>query len=199
LEEKYSVEETKTLRTGVIALLTILVAVFITISHNASIQRKNLGGGYKIYASFGRTDGLNIGDAVRMAGIDIGRVIAANLDDHFTSKLTLEIDSKYKIPEDSSASIVSYGLIGGKYIEIDVGGSEEYIPFGGQISYTQDAMVLEELLDRIISIGKAKRKAVQKAEPKNTDKTDSVESAEEKAEMENVEDKAEDIKEMNDE
>jgi phospholipid/cholesterol/gamma-HCH transport system substrate-binding protein len=87
----------------------------------------------------------------------IGRVVNAELDENFSAKLTMEIDSKYKIPDDSSASIVSYGLIGGKYVEIDVGGSEDYITDSGEISYTQDAMVLEELLDRIITIGKAKK------------------------------------------
>lgn len=164
MEEKYSIEETKSIRTGLITLLLILVMVFVTVSHNASIKRKNLGDGYRIYASFGRTDGLNVGDKVRMSGITIGRVIGAKLDENFHSKLTLELDSSYKIPEDSSASIISFGLIGGKYVEIDVGGSEDYIPPEGSIEYTQDAMVLEELLDRIISLGKAKRTKPQKKE-----------------------------------
>lgn len=164
MEEKYSIEETKSIRTGLITLLLILIMVFVTVSHNASIKRKNLGSGYRVYASFGRTDGLNVGDKVRMSGITIGRVIGAKLDENFHSKLTLELDSSYKIPEDSSASIVSFGLIGGKYVEIDVGGSDEYIQPEGSIEYTQDAMILEELLDRIISMGKAKRTKPQKKE-----------------------------------
>ena len=157
MEEKYSKEEDKTIRIGLITFLIILAMVCITILHNSSIKRKNIGRGYQIYASFGRTDGLGVGDNVRMSGVTIGRVTAAKLDENFNSKLTLEIDSKYKIPDDSSASIVSFGLIGGKYVEIEVGGSEEYIKSGDSISYTQDAMVLEELLDRIISIGKTKK------------------------------------------
>ena len=72
--------------------------------------------------------------------------------------MTLEIKDGIKIPDDSSASIVSSGLMGPKYIEIEAGGSEDYIPAGGEFSYTQDAMVIEELLDRIVSIGKANRK-----------------------------------------
>ena len=48
--------------------------------------------------------------------------------------------------------------MGNKYIEIEPGGSEEYIENEGEFSYTQDAIVLEELIDRIISLGKAKRK-----------------------------------------
>ena len=155
MEEKYTREEMKSIRNGLIAFLAIVIAGFITISHNASIKRKNLGRSYNIYASFGRTDGLQVGDVVRISGVNIGRVIASELDENFNSKLTLAIDSQYKIPTDSSASIVSFGLIGGKYVEIEVGGDEEYIKAGESIEYTQNAMILEELLDRIISIGKA--------------------------------------------
>ncbi len=157
VEEKYTKEEMKTIRNGVIALIVILIGVFITISHNASIKGHGDGNTYNIYASFGRTDGLNVGDVVRLSGVNIGRVTAAELDKNFRTKLTLEIDDKYKIPDDSSASIISFGLIGGKYVEIDVGGSEDYLQPDSTIGFTQDAMVLEELLDRIISLGKSKR------------------------------------------
>ena len=162
LEEKYSKEELKSIRIGLMSLVVIFVVVFITISHNASIKNDGLGDTYNIYADFGRTDGLNLGDAVRMSGVTIGRVVANKLDENYTTRLTLEIDSKYKIPDDSSASIVSFGLIGGKYVEIDVGGSEEYMAKDSSIGYTQDAMVLEELLERIISLGKMKKTSANK-------------------------------------
>ena len=163
MEEMYSKEETRSIRTGITALLVILVAVFITVSHNASIRGRGLGGTYNIYASFGRTDGLNVGDAVRLSGVNIGRVTAAELDKNFNTRLTMEISEKYKIPDDSS-------LIGGKYVEIEVGGSEDFIPPDGNVSYTQDAMVLEELLDRIISMGKSRRSNEIKAEPADAGK-----------------------------
>ena len=176
MEEKYSIEENKALRTGLIALISVLFICFITISHNASIKGKNISDGYRIYAHFGRTDGLGIGDAVRMAGVTVGRVVAADLDENFNSKLTLEVDSQYKIPEDSSASIVSFGLIGGKYVEIEVGGADEFIKPGESINYTQDAMILEELLDRIISMGKAKRSKNAKEEVKEDASSDTEDS-----------------------
>ena len=179
MEERYNAEEIKSIKTGLVTLCIILISVFITISHNASIKRKNLGSGYQIQAGFGRTDGLNVGDVVRMSGITIGRVIKAELDENFNSKLTMEIDSQYKIPEDSSASIVSFGLIGGKYVEIEVGGAEEYLGQNGIISYTQDSMVLEELLDRIISMGKSKKaKAKAEAETSKEEIIDNTKTAE---------------------
>lgn len=157
LEEKYSKEELKSIRIGLMSIVVIFIVVFITISHNASIKNEGIGDTYNIYADFGRTDGLNLGDAVRMSGVTIGRVVENKLDKNYTTKLTLEIDSRYQIPDDSSASIVSFGLIGGKYVEIDVGGSEEFMTNESSIGYTQDALVLEELLERIISLGKMKK------------------------------------------
>jgi len=67
--------------------------------------------------------------------------------------------SDYKPTGDQPKAIeyLSNGILGGKYIEIEPGGSEDYITPGGEFTYTQDAMVLEELLDRIIGIGKANR------------------------------------------
>lgn len=183
MEEKYSIEETKAIRTGLIALICVLLVCFVTISHNASIKSKNISEGYRVYAHFGRTDGLGIGDAVRMAGVTIGRVVAADLDENFNSRLTLEVDSQYKIPEDSSASIVSFGLIGGKYVEIEVGGAEEYINPGESINYTQDAMVLEELLDRIISLGKAKHSKSNEAKSKEEENLPDVEDDPENTEI----------------
>ncbi len=113
---------------------------------------------YYLKASFGRTDGLLVGDSVRMAGIDIGRVVDAHLDEQYNAVLNLEIKEGILIPDDSSASIVSSSIMGKKYIEIEPGGSEEFLKNNDEFSYTQDAMVLQELLDRIISLAKSKKK-----------------------------------------
>lgn len=169
MEEKYSKDEIKTIRVGIMAIIVILLISFITISHNASIKNKGMGNTYNIYASFGRTDGLNVGDAVRLSGINIGRVSEAILDENFNTRLTLSISKKYKIPDDSSASIVSFGLIGGKYVEIEVGGSDDFIPENGSVNYTQDAIVLEELLERIIAMGKSKRTLSNETNNKGAD------------------------------
>ena len=58
-----------------------------------------------------------------MAGVNIGKVVNARLDDHFHAILTLDVKENVKIPDDSSASIVSSSIMGEKYIEIEPGGS----------------------------------------------------------------------------
>lgn len=157
-EETYSREEARYLKVGIcVAAALALFSAYYVIQKD-SLSHKNDGTYYTVDARFNRTDGLLVGDRVRMAGMDIGRVVNAKLDDNFKAIMTLDIKDGINIPDDSSASIVSSGLMGAKYIEIEPGGSMDFIPKGGEFSYTQDAMVLEELLDRIVSMGKANRK-----------------------------------------
>lgn len=157
VQEKFSIEETKSFNMGICALATFAI-LFFFMAFSKNDYKHIDESFYHINATFGRTDGLLVGDKVRMAGVDIGRIVGAELDDNYNAILKLEIRGDLKIPDDSSASIVSSGLMGNKYIEIEPGGSEEFIENGGEFSYTQDAMVLEELLDRIIAMGKSKNK-----------------------------------------
>ena len=162
IKETYSREETKYLKIGFVVALGILAIVLFWISANNSISHQEKGSYYPVLARFNRTDGLLVGDLVRLAGMNVGKVVDARLDENFKAVMTLEIKEDVKLPDDSSASIVSSGLMGAKYIEIEPGGSEDMIEPNGEFAYTQDAMVLEELLDRIVSIGKANRNSEKK-------------------------------------
>lgn len=157
MSEVYSKEETYVLKTGLYAVVFLAVLFALMFFGRKDSSELNQNESYEIVARFGRTDGLLVGDMVRMAGVNIGKVSNAQLDRDFKAILTLDVDKNVKIPDDSSASIVSSGIMGKKYIEIEPGGSFDYILPGGEFSYTQDAMVIEELIDRIISIGKANK------------------------------------------
>ena len=163
--ELYSKEETRNLKIGLSVLLLTSVAFFAILFSRDEITHQDGGRYYQLYARFNRTDGLLVGNLVRLAGMDIGRVVNARLDQNFKAILTLEVNEKIQLPDDSSAAIVSSGIMGNKYIEIEPGGSEDMLTPGSEFSYTQDAMVLEELIERIIGIGKAKRQN-QKGENK---------------------------------
>lgn len=157
MQEQYSKEEAKSLSVGLYVALALIVGVFFFMTQRREIEHADGGDYYSLNARFGRTDGLMVGDKVRLAGVTVGRVVGAKLDEHFNAIMTLELKDGINIPDDSSASIVSSGIMGAKYIEIEPGGSMDYLQPGGEFSYTQDAMVLEELVDRIIGIGKANR------------------------------------------
>ncbi len=172
--DNFNKEELKNFIIGLCVISVFVLGIMIF-----KIQRNVWEGAedtdYEIYAAFNRTDGLVVGDKVRMSGLDIGRVIASVLDDNYRAILTLQIGAHVQIPDDSSAAIVSSGIMGNKYIEIEPGGSEDYIAPEGEFQYTQDAMILEELIDRIISLGKAKQKKSCRNTQENTNANEKME------------------------
>lgn len=154
--EKFTKEE---LKDFIIGLSVVAFCLFccLLFKINRNVWHGTDDTDYTLYATFNKTDGLVVGDKVRLAGVDIGRVVDSVLDNNYRAVLSLKINSKILLPTDSSASIVSSGIMGGKYIEIEPGGEEEFFSDGDEFNYTQDAMVLQELVDRVISLGKAKR------------------------------------------
>ena len=142
------------------AAVILIVALLVGLSAAGS-GRKSLPG-YDVFAYFTRSDGLPDGAHVRMSGMDIGSVTNMELDDRFRSKVTLRITSKVQLPKDSSALIHTDGLLGGKYIEIQPGGDDAFIQPLGNIIHTQDSMIVEELLDKIVAMSKAKREQAKK-------------------------------------
>lgn len=176
--ENFTKEELKNFFIGLTVIaVCLLLSVVYKIQKNAWEGQDDSD--YTLYATFNRTDGLVIGDKVRMAGIDVGRVIDSKLDDNFRATLSFNIDSDVKIPDDSSVSIVSSGIMGSKYVEIDPGGSEDFFAPDDEFVYTQDAMVLEELIERVISIGKANRKKNCTDDEKNGENVENSEKTDE--------------------
>jgi phospholipid/cholesterol/gamma-HCH transport system substrate-binding protein len=108
--------------------------------------------GYKITARFDNVGGLKVKAAVTMAGVRIGRVSAISFDDtRYQAVVTMDIDGRYKnIPKDSSASILTSGLLGDQYIGIEPGGDEAFLKDGDTIIRTQSALVLEKLIGQVL-------------------------------------------------
>lgn len=117
---------------------------------------------YKLHATFGKVDGLKVGGTVMAAGVPVGRVASLRLTDDFRAAAVLYVDRDIELDVDSSAAVVTDGLFGSKYVRLDIGGADEIIPDGGSISRTEEPVIIDELLNQIISIGEAnlkKRKA----------------------------------------
>jgi len=107
---------------------------------------------YRIYAYFDNVAGLTSRAKVSMAGVNIGKVVKVELDpERYEGKVTMEIDKRIdNLPKDSTALILTAGLLGEKYVGISVGGEEEVIKEGDIISDTQSALVLEELIGKFL-------------------------------------------------
>ena len=106
--------------------------------------------GYAVSAAFNRVDGIANGADVRIGGIKVGSVVARELDpETFRAVLRMSIDESVEIPTDSFAAVMSEGLLGGKFIDIQPGAEETLIADGGRFSFTQPSLLLEELIAKI--------------------------------------------------
>ena len=108
--------------------------------------------GYQISARFDNIGGLKPRSPVRSAGVTVGRVTSIALDAKtFQGVVTMELDSAVKFPKDSSAKILTSGLLGDQYIGIEPGSADQDLAAGGVIRQTQSAVVLENLIGQLVT------------------------------------------------
>jgi phospholipid/cholesterol/gamma-HCH transport system substrate-binding protein len=107
---------------------------------------------YKLQARFDNIGGLKERSPVRISGVRIGRVDSISYDDdQLEAIVSLRINSKHqRIPDDSTASIYTAGLLGEQYISLEPGGSEEYFVDGDIVDETQSAFVLERMVGKFL-------------------------------------------------
>jgi len=106
---------------------------------------------YQISASFTNIGGLKPRAAVKSSGVVVGRVAAITFDnDKFMAKVLMNIESRYKFPKDSSASVLTAGLLGEQYIGIEGGGEDAMLANGDALKLTQSAVVLEKLISQFM-------------------------------------------------
>ena len=168
---------------GAFAALGLIALFFV------AMQVSNLGnlssskGSYVIRAHFGNVGSLKVRAPVSMAGVTLGRVERVVFDsDRYEALVEMRIDPQYsKIPEDTSASILTAGLLGEQYIGLSAGGSDDYLKEGDEIELTQSAMVLEQLISKFLfnkaEEGKGDKKVTQAGEDSSSSQKDQAVSA----------------------
>ena len=134
----------------IMGAVVLLVAVtFLAFAYTTSNLRRVEG--YEVIAKFNRVDGLENGSDVRMSGIKIGSVLDQRLDpETYLAVVRLSIADAVRLPLDSSAKIQSESLLGNSYISLEPGADEAAIEPGGEIRYTQDPLILGDLIGRFI-------------------------------------------------
>ncbi|PKP76349.1 MAG: outer membrane lipid asymmetry maintenance protein MlaD [Alphaproteobacteria bacterium HGW-Alphaproteobacteria-3] len=130
-------------------LVVAVAAVFLFYGYTTSGMRSSAG--YRVDAAFSSVDGLATGADVRLSGIKIGTVVRQSLDpETYQAVVTLDIAPSVKLPDDSSAKITSEGLLGGSYISVTPGGSEELLADGSEIMFTQGSVDLMSLIGQAV-------------------------------------------------
>lgn len=148
--------------------VVLVGAVLLMIAFAVGGKSDDAGDGYVLKARFNRADGIGVGSAVRLSGTVVGRVAEQALDERYRAVLTLRLRKDIQLTGDTAAVIYTDGLLGAKFVELKPGGDEQMLKPGAEIQYTQDAVVLEDLLDMIIQQGRAKRGYLDKPLPSAT-------------------------------
>src|SRR5437868_14715488 len=106
---------------------------------------------YQVEARFDNIGGLKVRGPVRSAGVLVGRVHDIHFDnDKFQAAVTLALDKRYAFPRDTTASILTSGLLGETYVGLDAGGDDKKLAEGDRITLTQSAVVLEKLIGQFL-------------------------------------------------
>ncbi|MBA3813354.1 MAG: outer membrane lipid asymmetry maintenance protein MlaD [Alphaproteobacteria bacterium] len=141
--------KTNLLEVGMGAAVLIACAFFGIFVYSTSQWKTPQG--YEVIAKFDRIDGLMRGGDVRLSGVKVGNIKDIHLDPQtYMAVVHMHVASYVSLPTDTSAEIVSDGLLGGKVMALVPGGEEKMIPPGGEIKFTQAAISLEHLIGQFI-------------------------------------------------
>jgi phospholipid/cholesterol/gamma-HCH transport system substrate-binding protein len=106
--------------------------------------------GYTLYASFDNISGLKTGDQVQLAGVQVGKVVNIGIKE-YRARIAMRINEGVQIDDQTIAAIKTSGIIGDKYVSIELGGGDHYLQDGGTIQQTQSAFVLEDALGQFLN------------------------------------------------
>lgn len=135
---------------GLFVLLGLAALLFLALKAG-NMSTLSFGKTYAITGKFDNIGGLKPQAPVKSAGVVVGRVGNIRFDDkQFQAVVTLEMDTGYKFPKDSSLQILTAGLLGEQYIGISPGGDTVNLAAGDRISRTSSATVLEDLINQFI-------------------------------------------------
>jgi phospholipid/cholesterol/gamma-HCH transport system substrate-binding protein len=129
---------------GAVALLFLALRV-------GNMSSMSLNDSYVVSAKFDNIGGLKPRAAIKSAGVVVGRIGEITFDDNtFQAIVNMQMDKRYKFPKDSSAKILTSGLLGEQYVGIEPGGDVNMLAAGDKIKMTQSAIVLENLISQFL-------------------------------------------------
>jgi phospholipid/cholesterol/gamma-HCH transport system substrate-binding protein len=133
---------------GAFVLVGIAAVAYLSIS----IGGLRIGGpgGRILYADFDEIGGLKDRARVVVGGVQVGEVKTISLDKDYRARVALDVDDRIALPTDTSASILTSGVLGDQYIELEPGADETTLASGDTIQFTQGAVILERLIGKLI-------------------------------------------------
>jgi phospholipid/cholesterol/gamma-HCH transport system substrate-binding protein len=135
---------------GLFVLLGLIALVFLAL-RAGNLSSFSFAPSYAIEARFDNIGGLKVRAPVKSAGVVVGRVSGIRFDDQtYQAVVSFDIERAFAFPADTSASILTSGLLGEQYIGLDAGGDDRMLLAGDSITLTQSAVVLERLISQFL-------------------------------------------------
>jgi phospholipid/cholesterol/gamma-HCH transport system substrate-binding protein len=137
---------------GLFVAAGLIALFFLAMQVSNLAELKSNDSSYKIVARFENIGSLRVRAPVSVAGVTVGRVSSISFDNQtYEAVVEMRIDPQYNtLPIDTSASILTAGLLGEQYIGLSPGGAEEHLADGDEIELTQSAIVLEQVISRFL-------------------------------------------------
>ena len=122
---------------------------FILSIVSKSDQLSSIGDTTQYLASFHDVSGISVGSDIKLAGVNVGKVLELNLDNvNYTAEMVLGINREIQIPNDSEIIITSEGLLGSNYVSISPGGSDIFLEANENFPFTQSSLSINNLLQK---------------------------------------------------
>jgi phospholipid/cholesterol/gamma-HCH transport system substrate-binding protein len=140
-----------------VGFAVIIVAVVFSLFFYKNHSKKADKDFYTLHAAFANVEGINVYSKVKIGGLEVGEVESLIIDNNYRVLLKLKIRKDVQIPVDSNIKISTSGMIGGKYLKLEIGGDDEILGDGGYFQFTESTMDLEEMLMKFM-LNKASEK-----------------------------------------
>ena len=135
---------------GIFVAIGLLAALFLALKVG-NMNAISFQPTYTITARFDNIGGLKPRAPVKSAGVVVGRIADIRFDDTtYQATVTMTLERNYQFPKDSSAKILTSGLLGEQYVGLEAGGSDQMLAQGNMITQTQSAVVLENLISQFL-------------------------------------------------
>ena len=135
---------------GIFVAIGLLAALFLALKVG-NMNAVSFQPTYTITARFDNIGGLKPRAPVKSAGVVVGRIADIRFDDTtYQATVTMTLERSYQFPKDSSAKILTSGLLGEQYVGLEAGGSDQMLAQGNVITQTQSAVVLENLISQFL-------------------------------------------------
>jgi phospholipid/cholesterol/gamma-HCH transport system substrate-binding protein len=135
---------------GLFVLLGLAGFLFVALKA-ANLTSFGRSDTYTLTAKFENIGGLKVRAPVRSAGVTVGHITSISLDPQiYQGVVTMEVDKRYVFPKDSSAKILTAGLLGDQYLGLEAGGDTKNLASGDTVKQTQSAVVIENLISQFL-------------------------------------------------